>query len=104
MASANEMINNNIKFLETIASMARLVAPNIFRNPISFVRLSTEKDESPNNPSNEIKIAIAENKLKSEPVWISLLYRQLYSWSRNIYSNGIPPAMRSQILETKSIV
>src|SRR3982751_5611266 len=57
-AIKNEMTTSFKKSFDKRDIMPVVLAPRTFRIPISFVRCSTLKVVSPNNPRHEMKIAI----------------------------------------------
>src|SRR5919199_2266294 len=62
-------------------------APITFRIPISLVRCSAVNMASPNNPIQEIKMAMAVAVLTSWAVFCSFSYNWAMESLKNVYSN-----------------
>src|SRR5829696_7414402 len=95
-----EIITSFIKSVDNICHRLKMLAPNTFLTPISFVRCSATKDASPNNPKQEIKTARMAKKVERFPMRFSSENFSAYTSSVNLNSNGLPG---SNFLNTASI-
>src|SRR6188474_2763955 len=83
----HEIDTSNTKSFDNICHIVDTPAPITLRMPISLVRCSATKDDNPNSPRQEMKIASTAKIPASLPTRCSWLNFAAYTSSTNLYSN-----------------